>query len=135
MNFPIDHIGIAVTSLEQSIESYKRNFGFSLDLRESVPTQKVEVAFLRLPNTLIELLMPTAEDSTLAKFLKTRGPGLHHICYLVPDIRAELKRLAGLGLQLIDKEPRPGAHNSLIAFIHPKSTDGVLTELCERRHT
>ncbi|MBN8550466.1 MAG: methylmalonyl-CoA epimerase [Deltaproteobacteria bacterium] len=135
MNFPVDHIGIAVPNLEEAIAQYKKNFGFDLDVREVVASQKVELAFLRTENTLLELLTPTSDDSTLSKFLSTRGAGLHHICYRVPNIVSELKRLEGLGLQLIDKTPRPGAHNSLIAFIHPRSTGGVLTELCERRHT
>lgn len=133
MSFPIDHIGIAVADLDAAIGEYQKNFGFAVDLRESVASQNVELAFLRLPNILLELLMPTSDTNAVAKFLKSRGPGLHHICYRVPDIRAELTRLEGLGFQLIDKQPRPGAHNSLIAFIHPKSTGGVLTELCERR--
>jgi len=132
--FPIDHIGIAVEDLDQAIAFYQKTFGCTVDAREVIAEQKVELAFLRTPNSLIELLTPTAEDSTLAKFLKTRGPGLHHLCYLVPDIRKELRRLERLGFQLIDKTPRGGAYNSLIAFIHPKSTVGVLTELCERRH-
>jgi methylmalonyl-CoA epimerase len=135
LEYPLDHIGIAVTDLEASLAYYQRTFGFQVDLREEVSSQQVKLAFLKLPNTLLELLTPTSETSTLAKFLKTRGPGLHHLCYRVPDIKAELKRLGGLGFQLIDKEPRIGAHNSLIAFIHPKNTEGVLTELCERRHT
>ena len=133
LNFPIDHIGIAVTDLEQSIQNYCINFGYAVDLQEEVLSQKVKLAFIKTPNTLLELLTPTSPDSTLAKFLSKHGPGLHHICFRVPDIKEELKRVAGLGFQLIDKEPRSGAHNSLIAFIHPKSTGGVLLELCERR--
>jgi methylmalonyl-CoA/ethylmalonyl-CoA epimerase len=133
-NFPVDHIGVAVENLDEAIAFYKRSFGCEVDLREVVEDQKVELAFLRTANTLIELLTPAPGNTTLTKFLKTRGPGLHHICYLVSDIRSELRRLEGLGMELIDKTPRPGAHKSLIAFIHPKSTLGVLTELCERRH-
>jgi methylmalonyl-CoA epimerase len=130
---PIDHIGIAVTDLQSEIENYKKNFQCELDLEEDVPSQKVKIAFLRTGNTLIELLTPTSPDATLAKFLANRGPGLHHICFRVPDIKAELARLKALGHKLIDETPRPGAHHSLIAFVHPKSTGGTLIELCERK--
>ncbi len=132
MDLPLDHIGIAVQNLDEGIALYQRSFGLKLDLREPVPTQNVEVAFLKLENTLIELLAPTSPASTLQKFLQTRGPGLHHLCYRVSNIREELKRLIALGYSAIDKEPRPGAHNSMIAFLHPKDFGGVLTELCER---
>lgn len=134
MNYPLHHIGIAVVDLEASIAAYEKNFGFKLDLRETLDSQQVELAFVKLENTMIELLMPISERSTLSKFLKNRGPGLHHICYQVDNIRSEIQRLTGLGFEFIDQSPRPGAHNSLIAFIHPKSTGGVLTELCEPAH-
>ncbi|MDZ4785193.1 MAG: methylmalonyl-CoA epimerase [bacterium] len=130
--FPIDHIGIAVKDLEAEIKAYEKNFACKLDLQEEIPSQKVKLAFLKSENTLIELLTPTSEDSTLAKFIKTKGPGLHHICFRVPDICTELARLKSLGHKLIDEIPRTGAHNSLIAFIHPKSTSGTLIELCQR---
>jgi methylmalonyl-CoA epimerase len=132
MSHPLDHLGIAVVDLSASIAFYERTFGFRVDSRETVESQGVELAFVKLDNTLIELLMPTRADSTLAKFLQKRGPGLHHVCYRVPDIRAEMQRLKGLGIEFIHEFPRPGAHHSLIAFMHPKSTGGVLTELCER---
>ncbi len=131
--FPVDHIGIAVSDLQTEIENYKKNFQCELDLIEDVPSQKVKIAFLRTGNTLIELLTPTSPDATLAKFLVSRGPGLHHICFRVPDITVELARLKALGHKLIDETPRPGAHHSLIAFVHPKSTGGTLIELCERK--
>lgn len=127
----LDHVGIAVENLEAAISRYKTLYGFELDLREKVPTQQVEVAFLKLANTKIELLAPTSPESTLAKFLKNKGPGLHHICYEVKDIKAELAKLKAKGVELIDQTPRPGAHKTLIAFLHPKSTSGVLTELCQ----
>jgi len=130
--FPVDHIGIATRALEDDIKNYEQNFGCVLDLREEVPSQKVKLAFLKSDNTLIELLTPTDPSSALAKFLDTRGPGIHHICFRVPDIKAELARLKKLGHKLIDETPRPGAHGSLIAFIHPKSTGGALIELCQR---
>ena len=135
MDLPLDHIGIAVQNLDEGIALYQRSFGLALDLPKKVPSQHVEVAFLRLENTLLELLAPTGPESTLTKFLQTRGPGLHHLFYRVKDIRAELTRLIGLGYTAIDQQPRPGAHNSLIAFLHPKGFNGVLTELCERRHS
>ena len=131
--YPLDHIGIAVTDLDTAIAEYERNFSFKLQLREKLESQKVELCFLKLDNTLIELLTPTHPSSTLQKFLDKRGPGLHHICYRVSDIKAELNRLSGLGHELIDKEPRSGADNTLIAFIHPKTLGGVLTELCQHR--
>ncbi len=130
--YPIDHIGIATNNLEDDIKAYQDNFGCILDLTEEVPSQKVRLAFLKSENTLIELLTPTDSSSTLAKFLEKKGPGLHHICFRVPDIKAELQRFKELGHKLIDEVPRPGAHNSLIAFIHPKSTGGTLIELCQR---
>lgn len=130
--FPIDHIGIAVNDLKAEIDNYINNFGCILDLEEDVPSQKVRIAFLKTGNTLIELLTPTSPDATLAKFIANRGTGLHHICFRVPDIKAELARMKSLGHKLIDETPRPGAHHSLIAFIHPKSTGGTLIELCER---
>lgn len=127
----LDHIGIAVENLEKGISYYRDAFGAELDYREVVPAQKVEVAFLKYPGTRIELLAATDNSSTLSKFLSTRGPGLHHICFRTSDIKGELKRLAQSGHTLIDKEPRKGAHNSLIAFVHPKSAGGVLIELCQ----
>ena len=130
----LDHIGIAVQNLEESIQFYLKNFGLALDLREEVPSQQVEVAFLNLANTKIELLSPLSETSTLASFLAKRGPGMHHLCYETHDINAELARLRSLNFTLIDQTPRPGAHNTLIAFIHPKSCQGVLTELCQYRN-
>lgn len=129
--YPLHHIGIAVRNLDASIAFYKNTFGFEVDLRETLESQGVELVFLKLPNTMLELLMPLTGQSKLRSFLDTRGEGLHHICYQVPDIVAELARLAALGCQLIDKTPRPGAHNSQIAFLHPKSMDGVLVELCQ----
>lgn len=129
--YPLHHIGIAVKDLESSIAFYRKTFGFEVGLREKIESQGVELAFLKLPNTMLELLTPTSTSSKLQSFLDARGEGLHHICYQVPDIKAELTRLSALGCQLIDKQPRPGAHHSLIAFIHPKSMGGVLVELCQ----
>ena len=128
----LDHVGIAVRDLEQAITLYTRAAGTSVTLREKLPTQGVELAFLNTGAAKIELLAPLNQTCTLARFLEKRGPGLHHVCYEVPDIRTELTRLSSeVGCTLIDSEPRHGAGGTLIAFISPKSFDGVLTELCQ----
>lgn len=129
--WPLDHVGIAVHNIDAALNEYRTQFGFAVDSREVIESQRVEVAFIRLPNTLIELLAPQDESSPLAKFLAKRGPGMHHLCYRVENIETELKRLMQAGVEVIDKVPRPGAHHTRIAFLHPKSTGGVLTELCE----
>ncbi len=132
-NYIVDHIGIAVSNLDKSIERYYDDLGFVLHSRETLSHLEVEVAFLALPNTKLELIMPTPGSSNpIVKFLSEQGEGLHHICYEVTDIRAELASLKSKGYRLIDEEPRPGANGSIIAFIHPTSVSGhVLTELCE----
>ena len=129
--YPVDHIGIAVYSIDEALPLYRRTMGVEVDIREFVTSQGVEVAFLKLPNTMIELIAPTSPESKLQKFLDKRGPGFHHICYRVDNLEAELSRLKGLGMKLLDETPRPGAHHTRIAFIHPESFGGVLTELCE----
>jgi methylmalonyl-CoA/ethylmalonyl-CoA epimerase len=131
--YELDHVGIAVSNLEESIRNYKDNFGFELVLRERVESQQTEIAFLKLSNTLLELLAPINGEGAVARFLQKRGPGMHHVCYKVDNIEQELARLEARGCQLIDRVPRPGAHNTAIAFIHPSSMGGVLTELCEHR--
>ena len=131
LNYPVHHIGIAVNDIEASVARYQRDFGFEFDIREKVESQGVQLVFLKTPNTLIELITPLTPASNLSKFLKTRGEGIHHICYTVSDIKAELTRLAALGHTLIDSQPRPGAYHSQIAFIHPKTMGGVLVELCQ----
>lgn len=133
-NYILDHVGIAVTNIDKSIDTYVRDFGFTVESRETLSDRKVEIAFLQLANTKLELLTPTnpADDTPIAKFLHDHGEGLHHLCYEVQDIRTEMSRLEGLGYDLIDKEPRPGAYGTIIAFLHPKKISGhVLTELCE----
>jgi len=129
--WPLDHVGIAVHDIDAALEEYRSQFGFTVDSREIIQSQRVEVAFIRLPNTLIELLAPQDESSPLEKFLAKRGPGMHHLCYRVENIERELARLIQAGVTVIDTVPRPGAHHTRIAFLHPKSTGGVLTELCE----
>ena len=98
---------------------------------EDVPSQKVRVAFFRAGDVRIELLEPTTPDSTVAKFLEKRGEGLHHLAFTVEDIQARIEELKESGLRMIDDAPRPGSHHMQIAFVHPKSSFGVLTELCE----
>ncbi len=129
--YPLDHIGIATQNIDEAITEYGRVFGYTVGFREVVASQNTEIAFLTLSNTKIELLAPHNGQGPIRKFLDNKGPGLHHLCYRVDDIEAELARLDSIGYQLIDAKPRPGAHNTLIAFVHPKSFGGVLTELCE----
>lgn len=130
--FNVDHIGIAVSDLDEAIKLYEEQFKGKLILTETLPQHGIKLAFIDTGNTLIELLEPLDDSSMLAKFLKNRGPGLHHICFEVKDIKAELARYEANGFKLIDKNPRPGAFNSQIAFIHPESTAGTLIELCQR---
>lgn len=127
----VDHIGIAVHDLDTAIAYYSTTAGTSVAHREKLVDRGVELAFLNTGGTRLELLMPLREDTPIARFLATRGPGLHHICYKVDNIKAELSRLENLGAQLIDSTPRPGATGTVIAFIQPSSFFGVLTELCE----
>lgn len=127
----IDHIGIAVESIEKWLGFYKDVLGLEYTGSEEVEEQKVRVAFLKIGESQIELLEPTADDSPIAKFLEKRGSGIHHIALKVDDINAALARHHEAGAQLIDNEPRIGAHNMRVAFIHPKSSGGVLMELCE----
>lgn len=127
----IDHIGIAVDSIKNWLDYYENVLGLEYSGSEEVAEQKVRVAFFKIGESRIELLEPTADDSPIAKFLETRGSGIHHIAIRVNDINAALARHRKAGSRLIDNEPRTGAHNMLIAFIHPKSSGGVLLELCE----
>jgi methylmalonyl-CoA/ethylmalonyl-CoA epimerase len=127
----IDHLGIAVRSIDEASRFYRDALGLECTGTEEVPDQKVRVAFFPIGDTRIELLEPTADDSPIAKFLDKRGPGLHHIAYRVADLPATLAALKSAGVRLIDETPRPGAHGMQIAFAHPKSTSGVLTEFCQ----
>ncbi len=129
-NYPIDHIGIAVSDLDDSISLYTK-LGFKIGAREKLTDQKVEICFIELENTKLELIASTHEKSSISKFISKKGTGIHHICYKVNDIRLELKRFKTSGLKLIDEIPRIGAQGKKIAFIHPKSFQGVLVELCE----
>ena len=129
----ISHIGIAVNDLEAGIAFYEK-LGLKLESIEEVASQKVKVAFFPCGDIRIELLAPTAEDSPIAKFIEKKGEGIQHIAFAVDDLPAELKAAENKDIQLIDKEPRLGAHGADIAFLHPKSTMGVLIELCKEKH-
>ena len=127
----IDHLGIAVHSLEPASRFYREALGLECQGEEDIPDQKVRVVFFQVGEVRIELIEPTCDDSPIARFLRTRGPGLHHVAYRVDDLPAALAALKSAGVRLIDEAPRDGAHGMKIAFAHPKSTDGVLTEFCE----
>jgi methylmalonyl-CoA/ethylmalonyl-CoA epimerase len=127
----ISHIGIAVTNIDESLPFYRDVLGMTFEGTEVVAEQKVKVAFLAIGESRIELLEPTADDSPVAKFLDKNGPGIHHVAYEVNDLEGRLAALKAEGVRLVDEYPRRGAHNTRIAFLHPKASGGVLTELCE----
>jgi methylmalonyl-CoA/ethylmalonyl-CoA epimerase len=131
---PLDHVGIAVRALDEAIPLYESIAGAAAYGRERVESQGVEVAFVGTGDGRLELLAPTRDDSAVARFLERRGAGMHHLCYRVPDVAAELARYRAAGARLIDETPRPGAAGHLVAFIHPKSTGGVLVELLQHDH-
>jgi methylmalonyl-CoA/ethylmalonyl-CoA epimerase len=127
----INHIGIAVRSIDAQRPFYEGALGAVFEGFEDVHDQKVRVGFFRIGDVRLELLEPTEPTSTVAAFLEKRGEGLHHIAFTVEGLEARIAELKQLGLRMIDETPRPGAHHVRIAFVHPKSTFGVLTELCE----
>jgi methylmalonyl-CoA/ethylmalonyl-CoA epimerase len=127
----LNHIGIAVRSIDEQRAFYESALGLEFEGFEDVPSQKVRVAFFRAGNVRIELLEPTEPESTVAKFIEKRGEGLHHLAYTVEDLQTRIDELKQSGLKMIDDQPRTGAHHMQIAFVHPKSSFGVLTELCE----
>jgi len=127
----IDHIGIAVHSIEEALRVYEGALGLELTEVKEVPEQAVRIAFLPVGESEIELVEPMTTDSGIAKFLEKRGEGVHHICLEVDDIEAALQDLAAKGGRLIDKRPRQGAHGR-VAFLHPRSAHGVLIELIEK---
>lgn len=127
----ISHIGIAVTSIDEAAPFYRDVLGMEFEGTEVVTEQKVKVAFFVVGESRIELLEPTEPDSPVAKFLDKNGPGVHHIAYEVADLGQRLADLKAGGVRLIDEAPRGGAHGTRIAFMHPKASGGVLTELCE----
>ncbi len=130
----ISHIGIAVESIAAALPFYREVLGLEYEGEEVVEEQKVKVAFLVIGESRIELLEPTAPDSPVAKFLEKNGPGIHHLAYQVEGLQGRLDALKGQGVRLIDETPRTGAHHTRIAFLHPKASGGVLTELCEPGH-
>ncbi|MCF7919114.1 MAG: methylmalonyl-CoA epimerase [Candidatus Cloacimonetes bacterium] len=130
----VSHIGIAVKNLEEAIDIWTK-LGLTVEGIETVESQKVRVAFLPIGKEVrIELLEPTSEDSPIAKYIEKKGVGIHHLALASDDVINEMQKAENNGLQLIDKTPRPGAHNASIAFLHPKAMAGVLLELCQEKH-
>jgi len=131
----IEHLGIAVPSIAEALPYYENVLGMTCYKTEEVADQKVKTAFLKVGEVKIELLEPTSPESTIAKFIEKNGGrgGMHHIAYKVVDIEKRLAEVEAAGAALIDKTPRPGADGMTIAFLHPKSTAGVLTEFCEKK--
>ncbi len=127
----INHVAVAVNNLEEATKFYEEVLGLTLSGVEVVTSQKTKVGFFKIGESNIELVQPAAPDSPLTKYLETKGQGIHHICFEVDDVEAEVKAFIEKGATLIDKTPRPGAHNTKVAFVHPKSSNGVLIELCE----
>jgi len=128
----VDHIGIAVSNLDDTLELYQEVLGLKCVNTEVVEGQKVKVAFLPIGDTEIELLESTSEDGPIAKFIEKKGEGVQHIAFKVDNIEEALEEMRQKGMKLIDEQPRYGAGGAKIAFLHPKSTKGVLIELCER---
>lgn len=129
----VEHIGIAVKKLETSIPLYEKLLGSSCYKTEEVATEKVITAFFQSGETKIELLESTDPEGVIARFIEKKGEGLHHIAFDVKDIRAEMARLKSEGFVLLNEEPKPGADNKLVCFLHPKTTGGVLIELCQNK--
>jgi methylmalonyl-CoA epimerase len=130
----VNHIGIAVKSIEDTAEFYKK-LGLEIESIEIVESQKVRVAFIPVGDVRIELLEPTSDQSTIAKFIEKKGEGIHHVALGTENLIDKLAEVEANGIRLIDKTPRSGAHNANIAFLHPKSSHGVLLELCEEKKT
>lgn len=130
----LDHVGIAVHSLDDSLPVFESITGATGYGRETVASQGVEIVFVGTGAGRLELLAPTRDDSPVARFLAKRGPGMHHLCYRVPDVADALRHYASLGYELIDQEPRTGGHGHRVAFLHPRSTGGALIELVEAAH-
>lgn len=130
----IDHIGVAVDDLDAAVSIYTDRLGMREQHREVVEAFGVEAVLLEIGDAHVELLTPTEPSSGVAKFLEKNGPGMHHVAYRTDDIDSALEGLRGAGLRLIDEEARPGIQGSRVAFVHPKSTGGVLTEIVEPAH-
>lgn len=129
----IEHIGIAVKSLQSANAIYEKVLQKKVYKTEEVTGEKVRTSFLQVGESKIELLEAMDESSTIAKFIEKRGEGIHHIAFAVEDIRAEMQRLQQEGFRLLNEEPKPGADNKLVCFLHPKDAHGVLIELCQER--
>ena len=127
----IEHIGIAVKNIESAEAIYKSLLGYDSYKTEVVESEGVSTSFFKCGESKIELLEATKEDSPIAKFIERRGEGIHHIAFAVSDIKAEIKRLKGEGFIVLNEEPKKGADNKWVVFLHPKSTNGVLVELCQ----
>ena len=127
----IDHVGVAVEDIDAALALYTSSLGMPLVHREMVVEQGVEAALVDVGEAHVELLQPLGPDTAVGKFLARRGPGLHHIAYRVPDVERTLGELAQAGMKLIDEHPRPGIRGSRVAFVHPASTGGVLTEIVQ----
>ena len=130
----IDHIGVAVDDLDEAVALYSERLGMPVEHRETVAEQGVEAVLLGVGVSHVELLSPLSPDTAVGKFLERNGPGLHHVAYGTDDIDAALETVRAAGLRLIDEQPRTGIRNSRVAFVHPGSTGGVLTELVEAAH-
>ncbi len=133
MTGTLDHIGIAVTSLDNGLPTFVEGLGFRCEETETVASERVRVAVLFSGSTRVELLEPTSEESPISAFLKKRGEGVHHLAFSVLDIESEVERMRAKGILFIEPAPRPGAQGTRVAFLHPKSAGGVLTELVERK--
>jgi len=128
----IDHIGIAVTDIENAARFWEQILSLSIDEKETVESQQVTTGFVPVGESEIELLESTTETGPIAKFVQKRGSGIHHIAFQVDNLEKALEELKAAGIPLIDEAPRPGAGGAMIAFLHPKATGGVLVELCEK---
>jgi methylmalonyl-CoA epimerase len=128
----IDHIGVAVHKAEDAMPFYTKGINLPVVHEEIIEDQGVRAVFLQVGESCVELLEPTSPESPIAKFLEKKGPGIHHVAYAVEDIETALQHAKEQGYRLIDEKPRKGGHGKLIAFLHPKDTHGVLTELCQK---
>lgn len=130
----IDHIGIAVKDIDNAIQTYEKILSRSCDKIEIVESEKVKTAFFQTGESKVELLGATEPDSVIAKYVDRKGEGLHHVAFEVEDIHAELERLRNEGFTVLNEQPKNGADNKLVAFVHPKDNNGVLVELCQAKN-
>ena len=129
----IDHIGLAVTDIAEAIALYRTQFGVQDWEVIELPDRHMRVAVTHIGTSMVELIAPTSDEAAFAKYLREKGPGMHHIAYQVSDIVAALAQLQAQGMRLVDETPRPGLHNTLVAFVHPKATMGTLIELVQHQ--